>query len=163
MKTKIIALLLILVSAFSIMSCAIVPMYDSVDLIVMLKAAGYELTDVNEEVQEGIVGYVYGVREETDDEIFYIYCENSKSAKSIYNYINSRQKAKVAELKMQIEKVEYALYKSEGISAAEKGDYYERFVELSEDLEEVENYSCGHGFNVVWYGTQQAVLDIRMG
>ena len=112
-------------------------------------------------MQEGIVGYIYGHNEETDDEIYYIYCENFFSARSVYNYVDSKQKARKAEIKMEIEKVEYALYKSEGISAAEKGDYYEKYVELTEELAEVEAYSCGYSGNVVWYGTKQAVSDIK--
>lgn len=160
---KIIALILLLSCAFSMASCSLVPVHDSEDLVLILEECGYKVTDVDEEVQEGIVGYIYGYNSETKDEIYYIYCENIMSAKRIYDYASSKQKAKIAELKMEIEKIEYALYKSEGISAAEKGDYYEKYVEKTEELEEVENYSYGHGFNVVWYGTKQAVADIKKG
>ena len=86
-----------------------------------------------------------------------------KSANSIYEYIRSKQKAKIAEIKMKIDTVEYALYKSEGISAAEKGDYYRQYVELTETLEEIENYTCGRGLKLVWYGTKKAVSDIKKG
>ena len=64
---------------------------------------------------------------------------------------------------MKIEEVEYMLYKAEGVTAAEKGDYYEEFVKLDEELKEVEKYGCGRGFNVVWYGTKQAIMDLRLG
>ena len=158
---RIIAFLLLVACAFSMASCALVPVYDSKDLISILEDAGYRITDVDEEVQEGIVGYIYGYNEETKDEIYYIYCDNIMSAKRIYDYASSKQKAKIAEIKMDIEMIEFALYKSEGISAAEKGNYYEKYVKKTEALEEVENYTCGHGLNVVWYGTKKAVSDIK--
>ena len=161
MKKQFVACLLLIACALSLTSCFLIPMYDSPELIEILESKGYEITDVDEEVQEGIVGYIYGHNEETDDEIYYIYCENFFSARSVYNYVDSKQKARKAEIKMEIEKVEYALYKSEGISAAEKGDYYEKYVELTEELAEVEAYSCGYSGNVVWYGTKQAVSDIK--
>ena len=161
---KIVALFMLLVCVFSVSSCAVVPAYDSGELIEILENAGYKVEkDVTEEVQEGIVGYVYATNEETEDELYYIYCKNIKSARSIYNYVNSKQKAKIAELKMEIEKIEYALYKSEGVSAAEKGDYYEQYVLNSEELEKVQKLTCGHGLNVVWYGTKSAVMTIRKG
>ena len=160
---RIVALLLLVACVFSLASCAVLPIYNSTDVIYILKNAGYTITDVDESVQEGIIGYIYGNNSETGDEIYYIYCENLKSANSIYEYISSKQKAKIAEIKMKIDTVEYALYKSEGISAAEKGDYYRQYVELTEALEEIENYTCGRGFNLVWYGTKKAVSDIKKG
>ena len=163
MKKQFVACLLLVACILSLTSCFLVPMYNSPELIEMLENKGYAITDVDEEAQEGIVGYIYGYNEETEDEIYYIYCENIFSASSVYNYVHSKQKAKKAEIKMEIEKVEYALYKAEGISAAEKGDYYERYVELTEELDEIERYSCGYSGNVVWYGTKQAVSDIKQG
>lgn len=163
MKKKIIAMLLLVACAFSTVSCAIVPAYDSTDLLAILDAKGYSITDVNEEVQEGIVGYIYAVNPETGDEIYYVYCEDFETSRSIYNYISSNHRAKVAEIKMEIEKIEYALYKAEGVTAAEKGDYYERYVEKTEELAEVEKYVCARAINVVWYGTKQAVADIKKG
>ena len=154
---------MLLVCIFSISSCAVVPAYHALDLIAILEAREYEITDVNHEVQEGITGYIYGSREDSNDEIYYIYCKNLRSAKSVYDYVNSRHKARIAELKMEIDKIEYVLHKSEGVSAAEKGDYYERLVINSEELEKIQSYSCGHGFNVVWYGTKQAIMDLRLG
>ena len=163
MKKRIIALILLVSTLFTLTSCAFVPVYNSPELVVVLEKYGYDITDVDEEVQEGIVGYLYGSKKSTGDEIYYIYCEDISSARSVYNYIKTTQKAKIAAIKMEIDKVEYALYKSEGVSASEKGDYYERYVELTEELESIESYTCGHGLNLVWYGTKQAVADIRKG
>lgn len=158
-----IALLLLVVTVFTISSCAIVPAYNYSDLEIILVDKGYTLSDKEGNAREGITGYVYGSRIETGDEIYYIYCESFGSAQSIYSYINNQRKAKISEIKMEIERVEYALNKSEGVSAAEKGDYYEEYVNLQEKLDEAERYSCGRGFNVVWYGTKQAITDIRLG
>ena len=160
---KIISLLMIFVLVFSMASCALVPAYDSDVLVDILENNGYATNDVDEEVQEGITGYIYAYKEETGDEIYYIYCENVNTARTVYSYINSKRTAKINEIKMEIEKIEYALYKSEGVSAAEKGNYYEQLVLRTEELEEVQNYSCGHGLNIVWYGTKQAIRDIRKG
>ena len=163
MKNRIIAFILLVSCLFALTSCSLLPVYNSPELVTVLERYNYEITDVDEEVQEGIVGYVYGFKESTGDEIYYIYCEDISSARSVYNYIKTTQKAKIAAIKMEIDKVEYALYKSEGVSASEKGDYYERYVELTEELEKIENYTCGHGLNLVWYGTKQAVSDIKKG
>ena len=161
---KILVLLLTVSLAFSLASCAIFPAYDANNLVSILKSNGYEiLEDVNSEVQDGMTGYIYAYNFDTKDEIYYMYFKNFNSANSMYNYINNKQKAKISELKMENNKLENLLYKSEGISAAEKGDYYEQYILNKEALEEAENYECGHGVNVVWYGTKKAVLDIRKG
>ena len=160
---KIIAMLLLVACAFSTVSCAIVPAYNSDELLAILEDKGYSVTDVDVETNEGVVGYIYAVKAETGDEIYYIYCEDFASSRSLYNYIDSLQRAKIAEIKMEIEKIEYALYKAEGVTAAEKGDYYERYVMKTEELAEVERYVCARAVNVVWYGTKQAVADIKNG
>lgn len=152
-----------MVLAFNLSSCIFVPAYDATDLIEILEANGYKITDVEEDTHEGVVGYIYGYRSETGDEIYYLYCKDFASANSIHDYLSSKQKADIAEIKMKIERVEYMLYKAEGVSAAEKGDYYEEYVELKEELAGIERYGCGRGFNVVWYGTDNAILDIKLG
>lgn len=163
MKKRIVTFILSLICVFSISSCAVIPAYDSTDLVEILVDEGYEVENIDEKVYEGITGYIHGANESTGDEIYYIYCENIRSAKSVYDYVNSQQKARIAELKMEIEKIDYALNKSEGISAAEKGDYYEQYVIKTEELEEVQSFTCGHALNVVWYGTKSAVMTIRKG
>ena len=146
---------------FSLSSCAIVPVYDSIELAPMLEEAGYKVDIVMEEVQEGISGYVHAENRSTGDELYYIYCDNMTAARSVYVYIKSKNQARAAELQLEIDKIEHALYKSEGISAKEKGEYYEKLVERTEELEEVQNYKYGHALNIVWYGTKQAVSDIK--
>ena len=163
MMKKLIALVFIISVILSLASCAVVPAYNASKLIPILKSNGYELTEVNSEVQDGVVGYFYAYNPDTKDELYYIYCKNFHSANSMYNYINSKQKAKVAELKMEIDRLENLLYKSEGISAAEKGDYYEEYILKTEELDKAKKYDCGYGVNIVWYGTKQAIRDIRKG
>ena len=158
---RIIALILMLSCVLTVASCAVVPLYDSSDLVVILKENGYTVKETFKNVREGVVGYVYAHRIRTGDELYYIYCEDFASANSIYDYVNSKQKTHIAEIKMEIDQIEYALYKTEGLSAEEKGRYYQRLIEKQEELEEVKNYTCGRGLNVVWYGTKQAVLDIK--
>lgn len=161
---KLLVLLLIFSLTMSLVSCAIFPVYDAIKLISILKSHGYEiLENIDSEVQDGMTGYIHAYNSDTKDEIYYMYFKNFNSANSMYNYINNKQKSKISELKMKINKLENLLYKSEGISAAEKGDYYEQYILNKEALEEAENYECGHGVNVVWYGTKKAVRDIRKG
>ena len=163
MKKKLIALLLLVTCSFCITSCAVVPAYDASELIPILDRKGYDVEMINEVSEEGISVYLYANNPETGEKLFYIYCEDIRSAQSIYRYINSQRKAKIAEIKMEIEKVEYSLYKGENSTAAQKGDYYEKYLLLKEQLDEVQNYGCGRGLNVVWYGTKQAIMDIRLG
>ena len=151
MKNRIIAFILLVSCLFALTSCSVLPVYNSPELVAVLERYNYEITDVDEEVQEGIVGYVYGFKESTGDEIYYIYCEDVSSARSVYNYIKTTQKAKIAAIKMEIDKVEYALYKSEGVSASEKGDYYERYVELTEQEKKYTVWSKSKGVQVVGY------------
>ncbi|MBQ7390004.1 MAG: hypothetical protein IJW02_02710 [Clostridia bacterium] len=160
---RIIAIILLLTVVLSITSCIFVPAYHANTLIDILEDNNYVITDVNDTEYDGVVGYIYGERAETEDEVYYIYCEDFASAHSIYDYINSQMKADIAELKMEIERIEYLLYKAEGVSAEEKGKSYEKYVELKEELEEIERYGCGRGFNVVWYGTDKAIMDLRLG
>lgn len=160
---KLISIVLLLACILSLSSCILVPAYHYNDLEAILKEKEYALSNIDNNSHEGVNRIVHGVNYDTNDEIYYIYCEKFGSAKSIYDYIDSKQKAEIAELKMKIEEVEYMLYKAEGVTAAEKGDYYEEFVKLDEELKEVEKYGCGRGFNVVWYGTKQAIMDLRLG
>ena len=160
---KLICIALIVACLLSLSSCIFVPAYHYEDLEVILEEKEYEISDLDENLREGVVRAIHAVNYDTGDEIYYIYCEKFGSAKSIYDYINSKQKAEIAEIKMKIEEVEYMLYKAEGVSAAEKGDYYEEYVKLDEELKAVEKYGCGRGFNVVWYGTKQAIMDLRLG
>ncbi len=160
---KIVALIMLLICVFSVSSCAVVPAYNSPDLKGILEENGYEFKDEDFENEDGVTGCIYAVKESTGDELYYIYFDNFRSAKTMYNYINNKKKAEIAELKMEIERLEYSLYKAEGVTAAEKGDYYEQYIIKTEELESVQNYTVGRGFNVVWYGTNQAILDIRKG
>ena len=160
---RIVSLLLITACVLSLASCAIIPAYDGTELVGILYDHGYEITDVDETVEEGVVGYIHGKKAETGDEIYYIYCENYSVTKSLYNYIDIKQKARIAELKYNIERVEYALYDSKDVTAEQKGDYYELYVNLTEELRAAESYKCGRGINIVWYGTKQAVSDVKKG
>jgi hypothetical protein len=160
---RIVALFLLLACVFSVSSCALVPAYNSDQIQKILVDDGYTLKDVDFENDDGVVGYIYASKESTGDELYYIYFDNFRSAKTMYDYINSKKKAKVAELKMEIERLEYSLFKAEGVTAAEKGDYYEQYINKTEELEAIEKYDTGRGFNVVWYGTKQAISDIRKG
>lgn len=160
---RIVSLLLLLICVFNISSCAIVPVYNSPELKMILNAQGYTVEDVDLKNDDGVIGYVYASKRDTGDKLYYIYFDNMTSAKSMFDYINNKQKAKISELKMHIEKLEYALYKADDVTAAEKGDYYEQYILLTEELEKVKNYTVGRGFNVVWYGTKQAIADLRKG
>ena len=157
---KIISLILALVCLMSLSSCAIVPVYDSVDLIKILENNGYEIEDVNEPDHKGVVGYIYAHK--VDDELYYIYCKDFATTKAIYKYIKSDLDIKIADLKAQIKEAEWKLEHSDA-SATEKGVYYAEHILLKEELAEVQNYGCGRGINVVWYGTKQAIKDIKSG
>ncbi len=159
---KILSIILILTCLFSLSSCAVVPAYDSDELEKILESNGYDHT-INWQVDhEGVVGYVYGFKEKTGDEIYYIYCEGFSSANSIFRYLKSKRNAEISELKMEIEEIEFVL-NSDDVSATDKGKCYAEYVILKEQLEEVQGYNCGRGYNVVWYGTKQALIDIRLG
>ena len=155
---KIISLILALVCLMSLSSCAIVPVYDSVDLIKILENNGYEIEDVNEPDHKGVVGYIYAHK--ADDELYYIYCKDFATTKAIYKYIKGNLDIKASDLTTQIKDIELKLEYS-GASASDKGKYYEEYILLTEELAEVQNYGCGHGLNVVWFGTKQAINDIR--
>lgn len=163
MKKKLLALVVLLTCVFSITSCAVFPAYHGDDLTAILEDLGYEVEEVTGITEEGISGCIYAKNPETGDELYYIYCEDFSSARSIRRYVNSQKKAKIAEIKMKMKKIEYKLYKDENVTAAEKGVYYEKYVLLKEELKEVRNYGCGRAVNVVWYGTNQAILDLRLG
>lgn len=161
---KILSILLVFAFLFSLSSCVLVPSYSGNELLKILESRGYEYTvelDLETDHQ-GVIGYVYGFKEETGDEIYYIYCEGFSSANAIFRYLKSKRNAEISELKMKIEKVQFML-DSDDVSAADKGKYYEEYVILKEQLEEVQGYNCGRGYNVVWYGTKQALIDIRLG
>ena len=160
---KIIALILLLACALSMASCAAIQVYDSIDLLVVLQNYGYETKDVEETLEEGIAGYIYGYNSETEDEIYYIYCDTLEMAKKVYDYISTAKAAEKAELEFEIAKIEYALYSSENVNAEEKGQYYENYVKRGEELKKLEDYKCGYKLNVVWYGTKQAIADIKKG
>ena len=157
---KVVSLLLLLVCIFNLASCAVFPLYEPVDLKVVLILHKYDIKHINLDKEKGIIGYVHGTKKSSGDEIYYIYCENVTAAKAVYEYVKTQHKAKVSGLKLEIEKLEYALYKTEGNTASQQGRYYEQYVEKQEELAKIENYHYGHVVNVVCYGTKQAYKDI---
>lgn len=158
---KIISLLLLFACALGMASCSLVSAYDSSELISVLENKGYEITDVDQTLQEGIVGHIYASKADTGDELYYVYCSDVDTATSLYEYVKAAHKVRMAELNLEIEKIEYALNKAEGLSVAEKGDYYEKYVVKTEELELVSSYTYGRAVNIVWYGTKDAIKDIR--
>ena len=160
---KLISIVLIMTCFLFSTSCSLVPAYDYDDVEDILEEKRYEISDIDDGSYEGMNGFIHGVKENTEDEIYYAYFKDISSAKAFYNYVNNKQKAKISELKMEIEKIDYLLHKAEGVTAAEKGKHYEKYVELSEVLDEIERYTCGRALNVVWYGTKQAIMDLRLG
>lgn len=159
---KILSIILVLICLVNLSSCFLIPAYDNNELVKILNANGYEYSTNWESDHNGVIGYIHGSKEETDDEIYYIYCEGFSSANTIYNYLKSKQNADVSELKMEIESIELVL-DSDDVSPADKGRYYEEYVILKDQLEDVQRFGCGRGLNIVWYGTKQAILDIRLG
>ena len=167
---KIVSLILLFVCLFSLSSCAIIPAYDGVDLERILINNGYEIEDVNDTEHTGVAGYItehtgvagYIYASNGDEELYYIYCKDFATTKAIYKYIKGNIDIKTSDLKTQIKEVELKLEYS-GASASDKGKYYEEYILLTEELAEVQNYGCGHGLNVVWFGTKQAIKDIRFG
>ena len=157
---KIVSLILFFVCLFSLSSCAIIPAYDGVDLERILINNGYEIEDVNDTEHTGVAGYIYAHK--ADDELYYIYCKDFATTKAIYKYIKGNLDIKASDLTTQIKDIELKLEYSDA-SASEKGKYYEEYILLTEELAEVQNYGCGHGLNVVWFGTRQAIKDIRFG
>lgn len=164
MAKRLISLFLLLAIALSVTSCAIVPVYDGLELEAIWTKNGYTYKRNDpSSMNEGILGYYYAYNPSADDEIYYIFCDDIFSTHSIYDYIDSSRKAKIAALKMEIDQIEYALYKAEDVSPSEKGRYYEKYVIKTEELAKIQNYDCGRGLNVVWYGTKQAIADLRKG
>lgn len=170
MKKKILSILLILVCILSLASCdkeslrkssKMLFVYDGEDLAPRLRQCGYEVEVIESTAQEGLVGYIYAERPDTEDVLYYMYFVDVNSAKSMHEYIKNLYKAKISEKEFEIDKIEYVLYKSEGVSAEEKGKYYQRFIELSEELEEIKSITYGQSINIVWYGTKQAVNDMK--
>lgn len=157
---KVLSLLLLLVCIFNLASCAVFPLYEPVDLKVVLIRHKYNIKHIVLDKQEGIIGYVHGTKKSSGDEIYYIYCENITAAKAVYGYVKTKHEAKVSALKLEIEKIEYALYATDGNTASQQGRYYEQYIEKREELKKIENYDYGHVMNVVCYGTKQAYKDI---
>lgn len=47
------------------------------------------------------------------------------------------------------------------MASVEQDRYYQKLVEKRQELQEVKNYTCGRGPNVVLYGRKLALLDIK--
>ena len=155
-----VALILLIASIFSLASCSPLVAYNLDDVLFILEWGGYTVENVDIESEEGIVGYIYGEKSDTEDEIYFIYCDDFDSARTLYKYVKNKHKARISELEMEIEKIEFALYKSEGVSAAEKGKYYESYILKTEELERCKDYEYGRYHNVVWYGTESAIYTM---
>ena len=161
MKKRILALVMILVSLFSLASCALFPVYNSLDLESMLQGYGYIVDTVDGNLNEGITGYVHAYKTDSDDYLYYIYCENLSTANKIYKYFKTQNEAEVAALKMKLERASYALNDATDIDGSKKLNYFEIYLDAQYELEKAENFKCGYFANVVWYGTKQAVADIK--
>ena len=157
---KIIALILILTCLFSLSSCAVVPAYNYVDLVIILEKQGYETSYEGHSEYEGIDGYLYAYNSETGDELYYVYCNSFSMSNTIYEYIKSSREMDISSLKMEFIQNVYAILFGY-TTAAEKGDDFENIVHIVWNYVEIQEYGYGHVANVVWFGTKQAIKDIR--
>lgn len=157
---KILSIILIVACLFSLSSCAIIPAYDGDDLKRILRRNGYEIEEKYDVDHQGVAGYIYA--RNGSEMLYYIYCNDYFTTKTIYKGTCSELDVWVSELQIEIKEMEAKL-NSPDISASEKGKCYERYLILKDELERAQNFGCGHGINVVWFGTKQAIKDIRFG
>ncbi len=137
------------------------PEYSQREVVDTLTRRGYVVDEVAENEYKGVMGYLHATDSDADNEVYIIYCANPKIARTIYVYIKRMHKADIAKLKMNMERIDYAINRAEDLESEAKGKYYAQYVEMEEELESYKKYRYGHYSNVVWYGTKQAIEDTK--
>lgn len=160
---RIIALALLFVCIFSLASCSYVPELDINNAKKTLRYLEYDVKVVNgdELLSSGIIKYVYGVNAKKDDEIYIIYCENSKIARSVYDYVKKAHDAKIAEVELEIDMIKFSIDHEENLTSYKKSYYTNLLSEKMSLLSDYESYVYGWYTDVVWYGTKDAISDSK--
>ncbi|MBR2431308.1 MAG: hypothetical protein IKB23_00140 [Clostridia bacterium] len=160
MKTKLLALLLLVAMTLTMVSCAGRPKLNIDKAKDNLEDNGYivvtydDLTIGVEEVLSASNG---------DDSLYIGKFDTAKMAKLEYNQLKEKYDYEIKALKLEIKEVKYILKKYKNELKSDEIDYYEdRLKDLQEELEEMKkDYVFGISGKTVWYGTADAAKDSR--
>ena len=165
MRTKILALLLIVATAFAITSCSAKPELDFDDAKKNLKGNDYTVTvvDDEDELDIGVVERLSARSEDGDDYVYIIRYEKTKMAKLAYEAMKLQYDAEIESIELEIKQIEYILDKYDrDLTSDEIDEYEDKIKELEDELEEMtEENAFGIKGKVVWMGTVGAIEDSK--
>lgn len=160
MKTKLLALLLLVAMMLTMVSCAGRPKLNIDKAKDNLEDNGYFVMTYDDPT--------IGVNEvlsasNGDDSLYIGKFDTAKMAKIAYNQLKEKYDYEVKALKLEIKEVKYILrkYKNE-LKSAEIDSYEDKLKDLQEELEDLKkDYVFGISGKTVWYGTVDAAKDSR--
>lgn len=163
MKTKALALLLIIMTLFAITSCTAVATLQFSDAKYNLKANDYEVTviDDGDLLEVGVVEMLDARKPNSTDHICIVRYEDTKHAKLVFKQRKEAYDAKIEGIELKIEEVEYILEAYAGnLTADEKSRYENELRDLNAELKQAKS---GEAFgvigNILWTGTAGALED----
>lgn len=161
MKTKILALLMIVSMIFVFTACSAKPELDFDDAKKNLEEAGYTVViyDDKDELDVGEAEKLMAYSEDGDDFIYITKYQNAKYAKLVYEMAKHIYDTGIEEIELEIEQIEYILDKFDmDLTSSEIDKYEDELKELYADLEEAKQENAfGRKGKVVWVGTAKAI------
>ncbi|MBE5730639.1 MAG: hypothetical protein E7350_01640 [Clostridiales bacterium] len=161
MKTKILALIMIVSMIFVFTACSAKPELNFDIAKKSLEEADYEveILDDKDELDIGEAEKLMAYSEDGDDFIYIIKYENTKYAKLVFEILQQKYEAEIKAIELQIKQIKCILEKFDiDLSSSEIDRYEDELKELYAELEEAkEEVNFGRKGKVVWLGTDKAI------
>jgi peptidoglycan hydrolase CwlO-like protein len=154
--TLVLALAILVSSAFVLSSCAKKPELDLEKAKEALEDADYVVRHDDDSDEPGYEENLYAMN--GDDVVVIIKFTKSSTAKLYYDQLKAQMDASIKESKFDIKLAKHMIKTYEDdLKSDEIDDYEDEIKELEEELEEYEGYIIGRSGAYVWYGTEKAV------
>ena len=163
---KLLALLLVIVSIFSLASCSLLaakPELDLEDAKDNLEDAKYTVYLEDDVDEPGIKEYLRAYDEDGENYIYIVVFEDTKLANLMYKQQQLELKSEKENLKIEIQAQEHRLDKyDDDLDSDEIDEIEDDIKDMEKELEELKKeYVIGKSGKTVWYGTKDAIEDSK--
>ena len=160
---KLLALLLVIVSIFSLASCSLFaakPKLNLDDAKDNLEDNDYSVTYVDKDAGTGVKEYLRAYNDKGDEITIYIY-EDATSASIAYKMAKLNQDQQEEYNKLRLKRYQNLLKKYEDdMSSSEIDSVEDSIKDLKKSMKD-NDYVIGKSGKTVWYGTKDAIKDTK--
>ena len=161
MKTKLLAICLILATLFCITSCGAKPKLDFDKAKDNLEDKDYyvEFTDDEDDLYSPNMAALFAATDDDENYLYMVEYKDLKSAKIAYKQLKLERETELEEKELKIKELKNLLKKYDGDLDSDTIDEYEDEIkELEKEIKELKKETLyGRSGKIVWEGTEKAV------